>query len=531
MIKHMFLLIILFFLAEAQSFAGLGDFLKGVSRNSRSISFCASSKRADRYLPSSKTRHLKRQELRCSSNADNYVRRPQKYSVDEFYDWRDLERDGREGRFQMFHARRKATPLIKWQGNIPYQVVEYWVWEELVYGPHPSCGFEECNCVTTRTKSGSSRSCSQCMKSCNHDEDRHESWPCSREKIEYKAQYIRPTEKEWSPDLKEYYDILPSKYDLLPGEVEIVQVYSNSGNNSGVFPHVVVGDAWNEYTMDKRINGSKSPAACRPDVTHQVNVDIHTVKRILGKQTPNAFRLPTNGKMIDMAYRTADDGTKKLAVPFQLHLADTSALIMKTLADQSRNLQNSIEQDKQALGQDSNSSRSDVVEMAKESGFDKDTKVRVKLYLEKFGRDRLMSRNVYTSDVKSRVLSNAHLYSDDADEVFAEEFEVLLAGDDVDDNIYVPSSMLFKNLYNDFRYNLIPGRFYRLEISMYQKNVPFYAQDCDSTPGRFYCWVPLVNEENHYYSKPLEVRFKTPSDVDNRGSMQKFIDMWSVKGI
>src|SRR5690606_30791958 len=125
---------------------------------------------------------------------------------------------------------------------------------------HPSCGYET---VTVGYDDDGNAITETRMRSCLHDEARHETRHCSDEVMNYEANYERPDLNVWGPGtsaddrgidpLKRYHDIIPNKYDLLPGETESIQIYNTSGNfslfdsgSTSLEPYVEFGDPWNK---------------------------------------------------------------------------------------------------------------------------------------------------------------------------------------------------------------------------------------------------------------------------------------------
>ena len=68
----------------------------------------------------------------------------------------------------------------------------------------------------------------------------------------------------------------------------------------------------------------------------------------------------------------------------------------------------------------------------------------------------------------------------------------------------------------------MPDQVYALRLSMYQKGVPFYKKDCELDPRPLCTWPwPIGRSEDSYFSKPMEVRFETNKNYDERGIFAK----------
>jgi hypothetical protein len=64
---------------------------------------------------------------------------------------------------------------------------------------------------------------------------------------------------------------------------------------------------------------------------------------------------------------------------------------------------------------------------------------------------------------------------------------------------------------------------------MYQKGVPFYAQDCQDDPCFACTWPVVGRSESKFYSKELEIPFVTDARYDKRGIVRKIIDWLGEK--
>lgn len=496
-----------------------------------SVSLCAGKR-----LAKDRVRLKRNHRLECTSRSDSYIRRPQKMAYDTYKKWTNNEAyaDAR-AQDDMQDILIEAFPDIKWEGRIPYQVVETWQWEECVYGQDLACGTYECNC--TRDKNGY-ETCSTCIESCWHDVTRTETEFCSNETLTYDAKYERPDYNVWKAGAPGYYDVIPNKYDLLPGEVEVVQSFSNSSMRPRLAPKVEIGDAWNKYSINLKIDGGAPSVACTQNADHHLSVSINTIERKIGKKTPNAFRLPIAVDGVQMpvmeflADRDSSGSTVLEAKPSMIRLMDVGGVLIESMARQSRTFEAAREQMKMENNQLASMSHEEAVEQENDSGFWEDTQVRIRLRKVLFGRDRMVTEDMITTEIDTKNL-NDRLNSYDAKESvrFTELYEIDLLGDTRKSDAYHMSSSLPVNLYGASSYELTPGRKYVYEVSMYRKGVPFYLQEGGTNPdAAFYCGM-FDCEANDPFSKPLELNFKAPKGVDQRGLLQRVNDFLGDKDL
>lgn len=459
-----------------------------------------------RHLPPDKIRKVRNIHLECSSNVDHFIRRPIPFDVNE---WRKQEKLGKRAAMQEF---RQKEALIIWKGSIPYETVEVWEWTDWVYGKDPVCGYDTKTVTDTDGKKREVRE----MRSCWHDEDQTEVRPCSTEVMKYSSQFIRPSQAQWNPKTPGYYDVIPNKYDLLPGEIEDVQIFNTGGRSSTLTPTAQVGDAWNEYGFQFNILGHGTRAACQYQHTYELDVRIETVARLINKATPNAFRMPVDrhSRPIDALSWEQGANSKGDTVrvkPRQLKLSDVSSTIITAMARQSRNFTTELEKAKQEAGVGASTSAEDTTEHEQASGFWKDTQVRIALFeVVSWGRDRRSVTNVYTSG---------------SDVAMGEHYEIGLVGSSAQYNLYKASGPIWESFWNQFQFGLRPNTQYEVRVSMYQKGVPFYAQDCETRPG-IDCYTPWGRLESSYYSKALPIPFSQKTDryIDDRGWLQWLSD-------
>lgn len=476
----------------------------------------------NRPLPSDKIRKLQRSSIRleCSANADHYVRYPQPFKGQSSYDeWAGIQNQKDR---QLYRLDPATHPDIKWSGVIPYQTIEKWTWVDWVYGADPICGYDTIRSCSRDSQGNQTCTETKVMKSCWHDETQYESRPCSTEKLSYTAEFKRPisingkSPNNWNPSHPDYYDVIPNKYDLLPGEAEVIQTSSNTGLSQSIQPTIKIGDAWNKYTTQIAFENGARSINCDYNNVHErvwnFDVTIHTEHRIK-KPSPNAFSVPSGGVSKAMRRSLIDAVGEEDLVPYEpqvLTLVDTSHRVISTMSRQSRDMTTQIEKAKVEVGKGSNEKTTDVAESAKVSGFFKDTQVKVRLVevTNMLSFNRNPTQPLYLSGSEVALGDNYEL------DVYDPNYS--------DYDLYRskgPFDSLFGNFYDMFRVKLRKNTDYKIMVSMYQKNVPFYNQkdDCNG----------LLDGEDCYFSKELPVEFKT-NNADNRPVWQKIYECWSA---
>lgn len=471
------------------------------------------------------TRQFRNQRLQCSSNSDAYIRRAQNMS-EIFHDWRDAGNglSGKEKQKAMQDLAQERLPLINWSGRVPYQVVETWDWTECVYGQDYSCGTYQCNCSPTYDSKGNrtGESCSTCVHSCWHNQSRSESRHCSNEVLTYDAKYVRPSKTEWNPDSPGYYDVLPNKYDLLPAEVESVQIFSNGSFSPELAPTASIGDAWNKYALDIRLDTYGASVRCEDKVDRHARLTIKTIERKLGKKTPNAFNVVKGQDPLEYSLAVGRDGKEQNIKPVRVKLVDVASSMITAMSEQSREFEAERLAKKNKLGTDSNTSQAEQEKEIQTGSFSKSTKVRVRLFRDRLGRDRKVTENYETNDVKSVQYNSEMKVSDSSEDRLSDYWELDLDGEET---LYRPSSMLMTSIMSNFKKNLAPDTRYKIMISMFQEGVPFYAQSCVGIA----CIAPVRDwRQNSYFSKELIIPFRT-GNVDQRNIWEKLNDWHGEK--
>lgn len=459
-----------------------------------------------RPLPSGQSRQARDIHLVCSSEVSHYLRASQMWDMAR---WERAEAAGKRDEMRRIG---QELPPIKWNGTIPYVTTEEWTWTESVFGPDPSCGYDE-HC--TKDSEGKEH-CTQTMRSCWHDETRHGSRHCSNETMTYEASFSKPG-SDWNESNPFYFDVLPNRYDLLPGEVEDVQVYSTTSGGD-LAPAVEIGNAWNEYQTS--VNFTSGRAGCFYQNPTAIVVSINTAKR-LGldnakalRRSPNAFRPPADesGEKLDFLdwFEASDhDGKIVKTRPEKINLVDASSTMIYTLSEQSRKWTAELEKAKQEKSKGGNYKVGEQLKEYRRSGFWQKTEVRVLLKRAvPLDFDRTVAQNFYTNG--SEVAVGDRYVIDMVNGKYS---------------LYRPSSPFFKGFFGKFELNMIPDKDYYFEVAMYQKGVPFYAQDCEDPAHKKFISCRLgIRSEDSYFSDPLPIAFRSGKGVDNRSSFQSFVD-------
>ncbi len=463
-----------------------------------------------RVIPSDKVRNFRNNYLTCGSGADLYRR---SFVPFDYTAWENLEIAGDRDAMQAF---RQKEPLIRWKGAVSFETIEHWDWTDCVLGQDPECGFhEECHDETVtktdsdgKTYSDTEEVCITVMNTCYHDENESESRFCSDERMDYEAQFVRPTKKEWNPKSLNYYDIIPNKYDLLPGEMEVINVFSNARTDTKVKPTVEFGDPWNVYRTKLTIlNNGHDQIYCKMNNPINLKVEIFTEARITEKNTPNTLRPPVDeaGKErspIKFLNQIAKGGSLARVKPRAIELIDASYTMIASMARQSRLFDSTLENAKQENGLgETQTPEKYVSEKAKatRSGFFKDTQIRVQLYkMENWSRDVRYTHNLFTN---GSVSSSMGFY------------DINLIGNGTKEtDLYRASGPISDRYWEHISVDLPPDRNFELSVAMMQKGVPFYKQPKSE------------NEIESCFSKDLPIPFSSSDQVDERNWTKRFND-------
>ncbi len=518
----------------------------------------------NRVVPLDRARNARGFSLSCSSNSDHHIRGPvsmdpkvrEEWEMQEQYSRMLPDPEERIAALWVAHNIAVSQPKIEWKGTIPYQTVENWTWTSCETHQNSSiCGSHEDpeTCYRTETKQDANGNTYTesvpytCYVShanyCDYDQDESASWGCSNEVMDFHAEFAKPG-PDWVPpknddDLKarkkrqknqetkegrtlehlQYNALIPNKYDLLPGELEDIQVFNSGRFSSTLSPTVEIGDAWNHYSHSVEFrNGGGSTASCRYQTRYAINVVIYTKGRDNTRQTPNAFRIPTDeeGKKEDpFTYLHGFVNDKMVNVrPQKLRLVDASNTVLDVMSKQLRTAALAVEEAKDAAGLGSTGTIDDA-NMSADSrkSFFKNTRLRIQL-IEKnyaFGAD-LLARD---KERTPKYYGGGALLTVDGD------FWTVPLDQRGYSHLYKGNGPGFTNKYfNQVDVELKPGTEYLYFVSMYQEGIPFYAQKGQKGQG----WNEFLKGEDAYFSKPLILKFSSPKDFDARSLFDKAAD-------
>lgn len=488
-----------------------------------------------RTLPRSKTRGITNRRLVCTSNADTYIRTPQQ--IPDFEAWAAaIKVEG--SRSQSAFAMRNLQPEIKWAGRVPYSTVERWEWEACVFGQaaHPCGTRQECRTVSVpysecdsqnkcTTRYRQERQCDTIVNSCWYDQTVSEALHCSNESLTFDAKFER--DANWNPSNPDYYEFIPNKYDLLPGEVESVQVFNSSSVATRLSPKVEIGDAWNKYRP--KLSGSAIGAQCRQNANEQLSVSIVTERR-LKKNSPNAFRLPVrfDGQSVPpLLWSRATDraGNDVKSSPRELRLSDASSAMVALMARQSReNAERERAKAEQGLGITPDPQA--PTQANRVTGFFKDTSVRLRLVEDKWWGKSIFSAPTEMRDAEAVSTAN---YSFSRDQnIRTSDFWTIPLNDAASGVDLYRRSNWFDALLFGRQRALRPNQRYLIQVSMFQKGVPFYYQGCKDDPerSRFKCFFGFGD----HYSRPLEIPFWTEANLDERSIIVRLLEFHPIAG-
>ena len=446
-------------------------------------------------LPSGQIRHLRNLRLECTSNSDRYSR---SFSAPSITDqWKDLQEESlnvdagmRTTVRREMQALRQQEPLIRNSGVIPYETVEVWEWTESVYGPHPSCGYKlETVCKKSLYETETVCTEEMVVQTCVHDEDRTSERFCSNETLTYQAEFVRPSEREWNPETPGYLDILPNKYDLFPGEKEEVTVHSNYRRNRTLTPLLSVKKPRNDYQTLIQFQGTRlSSMACEVDSPKSLDIKIYTSHRLTQSQSPNAFVKGQDADQFEISpirwlYSVNKNGRVVPTRPDSLVLRDEGAELAEMFSKETRH------------GELNPSWKT----------FYKNTIIRLRLVQR--GLNLWKSRKIY---LRSNQIS--------IDEFGNHVFPLHQDGN----NLFSRKAGFFGNLKNWFKVALQANKSYTLYVSVYQKDMPFYAQACDESSSYF---CRLFNWESKYYSEEIPIDFETADRIDYKKLMKNITEV------
>ncbi|MEQ1876678.1 MAG: hypothetical protein ABL958_08525 [Bdellovibrionia bacterium] len=335
---------------------------------------------------------------------------------------------------------------------------------------------------------------------------------CAPQKLKYTAKYAKANPLQWGPDKDpKYLPILPNKYDLLPGEWEKITVISNKTRAKYFTPSVEpIANAWNTYD----IQISPKTVECNPSNKDlKFDVTIHTKERILRK-SPNAFTAPVDqfGRPLNPLKRDEHNANGEPAPgePYQLTLLDTSAAAITNAARISRVFDDSKKEMKEQVVED----KTAQTEEMQFQGFWKNTQFRIRLFEKRGGlrKDLRFTQNLHTTSSVVGAQKNMVI--------------IPLLGEDGVKHLYRASGPLDQWigwLYERTtpRLHLVPGKEYELRVSMYQRGLWFYENDCKSDET---IDCEKLKADPHSFSEEILIPFKADPRVDQREALQKFLD-------
>jgi hypothetical protein len=109
------------------------------------------------------------------------------------------------------------------------------------------------------------------------------------------------------------------------------------------------------------------------------------------------------------------------------------------------------------------------------------------------------------------------MYTSGDEVAMGDQYRIDLHGNDTSHDLYRASGPISDSLWEHFDIHLRPGKVYALLVSMYQRGVPFYAQE-----GKW-------KTEGSYFSKELPLPFSATKDYDERSFWQKFVNWQGEK--
>ena len=471
-------------------------------------------------IPSHQTRNFQFEELLCASNENTHIRSPVLFDEEA---WLDLKNVSRYDAASVL----RQQPSPAWSASIPYQSFVHWEWEDCqlvtsssICGTYEVCQEKE---VFHAGELQRVRDCRQEPKSCYANVTVHESEQCpdGRGQLDFDVKFLKKNTSDWHPGNPDYIDRLANGYDLLPGEEEVVTVSNLKTNwwnrqSSTLSPTLVIEDPKNEYILDQFVHQRDAQSlTCRFQGYDKVSFLVDTQKRIASR-SPNGFSLPESfdNETIDpLVWQSApgiNGSREEKGYPAIMRAQDYSAAAISEVSeDVSEKFKNII--------------------------------IRVQLYEPSILGERLKS-TIYIDEAKG-VQQTLNAISSDQKIRRSTLWEFKLKnGDNPNKNIYrsyVPSLFYYPGKiflseealsYDD---HLTPDTEYTLKLTVYQKNLPFYRQSCESEPDAWDCkWYALWGlfspnryEDNYFSKKSLDLKFRSNPNVDQRTWLSTF---WHV---
>lgn len=469
-------------------------------------------------IPSNKTRNFHFEELKCSGNNHAHVR------VSESFDeeaWLDLKNISRHKAADVL----RQQPSPAWSGEIDYQTYIHWEWEDcqLVTDAFICGTYEVCETRDISTEyegTGHVNRCYSKPKSCYADITMHESQLCigGDGRLDFEVEFSKKDAALWNPNTPGYVDRLANGYDLLPGEEEIITVSNLKSSwwephSSELSPTLFIEDPKNEYQLSQYIHNQQSDSlSCRFQGRDKVSFTVDTQKRIASR-SPNAFSLPKayDEEDIDpLVWQSAlglDGSREEKGYPIIMRAQDFSAAALSEVSE-------------------------DITEKLK------NIIVRIQLYEPSIFGERLKS-TIYIDEAKG-IQQTLNAISSDQKIRRSTLWEFKLKnGYSPDKNIYrsylpslfyYPGKIFLSDEALSYDDQLAPDTEYTIKLTVYQKNLPFYNQSCESDPDAWDCkWYALWGlfspsryEDNYFSKKSLIVQFTSNPNVDQRTWLSKF---------
>ena len=508
---------LLLVLLPSKPYASAGDtFIANYCRQTSAPRKILSSACPGHVIPAFQTRNFHFEELRCSANHHTHVRLPTSFDEEA---WQDLKNISRHEAADVL----RQQPSPAWSGVIQYHTSLHWDWEDCrLVTDALLCGtYEVCEKINVQTGDGNTKQVEECHqepKTCYADITVHENRYCQdgEGKLVFDVEFLK--KNHWRPESPGYIDRLANGYDLLPGEEEVITVsnlknHGRTSQSTRLTPTLFIEDPKNEYIFNQHIhNPQPDSLSCRFGGEDTVSFTVTTQKRIASR-SPNGFSLPKafdNEDIDPLIWQSApglDGSREEKGYPLIMRAQDFSAAALNEVTE-------------------------DVTEKLK------NIIVRVQLYEPSIFGERLKS-TIYIDEAKG-IQQTLNAISSDQKIRRSTLWEFKLKnGDNPDKNIYrsyvptllyYPGKIFLSNEALSYDDQLAPDTEYTLKLTVYQKNMPFYHQSCESEPDAWDCkWYSLWGlfsssryEDNYFSKKSLDVRFRSNPKVDQRTWLSSF---------